>query len=75
MRCFKYIPLQVVKDQKGHYATDMFTDEAVHIIEHHSTSKPLFLYLAHQAVHTGNPDAPLQAPEELIEVKQRSIIL
>jgi hypothetical protein len=57
-----------VKDQEDHYATDMFTDETVHIIEKHNTSKPLFIYLAHQAVHTANSDSPLQAPEELIKV-------
>ena len=58
---------KIVKDQKGHYATDMFTDETVHIIEKHNTSKPLFIYLAHQAVHTGNSNSPLQAPKDLIK--------
>lgn len=64
--------LQIVTDQKDHYATDMFTEETVHIIKNHNVSKPLFIYLAHQAVHTGNNDSPLQAPEELVEVKQGS---
>ena len=45
-------------DDYGRYATDLFTDEAVSIIndhgEHHSNSEtsPLFLYLAHLAVHS-----------------------
>lgn len=45
-------------DDYGRYATDLFTDEAVAIIndhgEHHSNSptSPLFLYLAHLAVHS-----------------------
>jgi arylsulfatase B len=36
------------------YATDLFTDEAVNIIENHeSDSKPLFLMLNHLAPHSG----------------------
>lgn len=51
----------------GKYSTDLFTDEAVNIISHHNTSQPLFLYLAHLAVHSGNPYAPLQAPADIVE--------
>ncbi|XP_046851243.1 arylsulfatase B-like [Xenia sp. Carnegie-2017] len=58
---------KVVADQKGRYGTKIFTDEAVHIIERHDKSKPFFVYFAHQAVHTGNPITPLQAPIELIK--------
>ncbi|XP_014290854.1 arylsulfatase B [Halyomorpha halys] len=50
----------------GRYSTDLFTDEAVQIIEEHNTSEPLFLYLAHAAVHSGNPYNPLAAPDALI---------
>ena len=48
----------MVWDDYGRYATDLFTDEAVSIInehgDHHSNSaaSPLFLYLAHLAVHS-----------------------
>ena len=46
----------------------MFTQETVNIIKNHNVSNPLFIYLAHQAVHTGNKEVPLQAPNELIKV-------
>lgn len=51
----------------GKYTTDIFTDEAVNIIENHDTSTPLFLYLAHLAPHAGTYEDPLQAPEEEID--------
>ena len=51
----------------GQYATDLFTDRAVRIINSHNTSRPLFLYLAHLAVHSANPYAPLQAPQEIVK--------
>ncbi|XP_069174122.1 arylsulfatase B isoform X1 [Procambarus clarkii] len=59
--------MTVAKDCYGKYTTDLFTDEAVDIIKQHNTSQPLFLYLAHLAVHSGNPYAPLQAPKEVVE--------
>ena len=51
----------------GNYATDIFTDEAVKIISQHDTDKPLFLYLAHLAVHSANTYSPLQAPQDAID--------
>ncbi|KAB7495903.1 Arylsulfatase B [Armadillidium nasatum] len=51
----------------GTYATDLFTDESVKIINQHDRSKPLFLFLSHLATHVGNPGTPLQAPEEAIQ--------
>lgn len=52
---------------QGKYSTDAFTEEAVNIIKNHnSTNNPLFLYLAHLAPHSGNPDKPFQAPDDLI---------
>lgn len=44
------------------YSTDLLADEAVRLIERHDASKPLFLYVPFNAVHT-----PLQAPDEYIE--------
>ena len=50
----------------GDYATDLFTAEAEKVIERHAHAqrredgRPLFLYLAHLAVHSGNSYAPLQ---------------
>ncbi|XP_071876830.1 arylsulfatase B [Bombus fervidus] len=39
------------------YATDMFTREAISIIENHEVNRPLYLQLSHLAVH-----APLEQP-------------
>lgn len=50
----------------GNYSTDLFTNEAVKIIQNHNNSNPLFLYLAHLAPHAGTYEDPLQAPEEEI---------
>jgi arylsulfatase B len=44
------------------YYTDLIGNEAVRIIDHHDTSKPLFLYVASLAPH-----APYQAPQDLID--------
>lgn len=41
------------------YATNLFTQEAVRIIEHHEISRPLYLQLSHLAVH-----APLENPQD-----------
>ncbi|XP_076067131.1 arylsulfatase B-like [Oratosquilla oratoria] len=54
------------RDISVRYATDLFTEEATNIINVHNASSPLFLFLSHLAVHSGNPNAPLQAPEEII---------
>lgn len=51
----------------GKYSTDLFTDEAVTIINNHDKSAPLFLYLAHLAPHAGTYEDPLQAPEEEVD--------
>uniref|UniRef100_A0A182TTU5 Sulfatase N-terminal domain-containing protein n=1 Tax=Anopheles melas TaxID=34690 RepID=A0A182TTU5_9DIPT len=53
-------------DANGTYATDLFNDEAVRLIDSHNRSKPLFLVLTHLAPHTGNEDDPLQAPADEI---------
>ncbi|XP_029674615.1 arylsulfatase B [Formica exsecta] len=51
-------------DLHGEYSTDIFTKEAVRLIDNHNSSRPMFLYLAHAAVHSGNPYNPLPAPDE-----------
>ncbi|KAB7494061.1 putative sulfatase YdeN [Armadillidium nasatum] len=51
----------------GKYATDLFTEEGVKIINEHNPSVPLFLYLPHLATHVGNEDDPLQAPIEVVQ--------
>lgn len=51
---------------KGKYSTTLFTEEAVKLIREHNNEKPMFMYLAHLAPHTGNSYQPLQAPDEEI---------
>ena len=36
------------------------------IINAHDTSKPMFMYLAHQAVHNANGNQLIQAPQDVI---------
>jgi len=50
----------------GKYATDAFTDEAVQQIKEQPADRPLFMYLAHVAVHTGNRGKYLEAPQSEI---------
>ena len=60
--------MSVAWSDYGKYATDIFTDEAIQAIEDvgDKHQKPLFLYLAHLAVHSANTYSPLQAPSEVI---------
>ncbi|XP_036334031.1 arylsulfatase B-like isoform X4 [Rhagoletis pomonella] len=54
-------------DFHGKYTTDIVTDEAVRVIaDHNATAQPLFLYVAHAAVHSANPYNPLPAPDEAV---------
>ena len=45
----------------------------MNLINSHDTSKPLFLYLAHEAVHGALGHQPLQAPKDLIHKFDKSI--
>ncbi|KAF5269793.1 hypothetical protein FQA39_LY08574 [Lamprigera yunnana] len=58
--------LEIDWEAQGKYSTDLFTEEAINVISQHNTTKPMFLYLSHLAVHSGNADNPLQAPDEEI---------
>ncbi|XP_067686275.1 arylsulfatase B-like [Haliotis asinina] len=50
------------------YSTELYTQEANAILRLHNTSQPLFLWLAHQAVHAGNYNGdPVQAPQKYVE--------
>ncbi|XP_046672064.1 arylsulfatase I-like isoform X1 [Homalodisca vitripennis] len=51
---------------QGRYSTDLFTEEAVSIINNHEPHDPLFLYLSHLAPHAGTTRDPFQAPDEEI---------
>lgn len=46
---------QVDRTGFGQYSTELFTSEAETVIASHDESEPMFLYLAHQAVHMANP--------------------
>ena len=59
--------LQVVYNETGTYGTDLFTREADKVLNDHDGSKPLFLYFAQQAVHVGNKNNPLQAPQKYLD--------
>ena len=55
-------------EYEGIYSTNIYTNKSIEIIENRkNSSKPLFLYLAHQSVHAGNGRHPLQAPQEYID--------
>lgn len=43
------------------------TEESVRVIEQHNTTKPLFLYVSHAAVHSGSIYNPLPAPDYAIK--------
>ena len=60
--------MNVAWQDYGTYATDIFTKEATESIEAHNVTQPLFLYLAHLAVHSANTYSPLQAPSEIVEM-------
>ena len=50
------------------YVTDLFTDEAVRIIQTHDPSRPLYLQISHLAVH-----APLENPQDYDHYDKRFI--
>ncbi|XP_046394380.1 arylsulfatase B-like isoform X2 [Ischnura elegans] len=68
--------LEPAWDAHGKYSTVFYTEEAVKIINSHGIKNnhadkdgeenPLFLYIAHTAVHSGNPYNPLPAPDETV---------
>ncbi|XP_049271859.1 arylsulfatase J-like [Rhipicephalus sanguineus] len=59
--------LFLARNDTGRYVTELLTKEALEVIENHPVDKPLFLYLAHLAPHSGGPQDPLQVPEKYIE--------
>lgn len=59
--------MSVAFDLHGKYVTDVLAKESVRLVENHNTEQPLFLYVAHAAVHSGNPYEPIRAPDETIE--------
>ena len=57
----------IAYDLHGKYTTDVITTESVKIIKSFNASQPLFLYIAHAAVHSSNPYSPLPVPDETLE--------
>lgn len=60
----------VMRTAFGQYSTELFTARAEWLIRNHNADKPLFLYLPHQAVHSGNPGVKgtkLQAPWKYLQ--------
>ncbi|KAK7474506.1 hypothetical protein BaRGS_00034260 [Batillaria attramentaria] len=57
-----YQDLRPDRSQNGTYSTHLFTEKAIRVIKTHNQSKPLFLYLAYQAVH-----GPLEVPDSYTE--------
>ncbi|XP_045765790.1 arylsulfatase J-like [Maniola jurtina] len=57
--------LSVAWDVQG-YITDVYNEEAKAIIKSHDITKPLFLMVAHNAPHSANEQAPLQAPPDVV---------
>nr|CAD7590329.1 unnamed protein product [Timema genevievae] len=55
--------LNPTPENRGQYATDVFTREAVDIILSHDKSRPLYLQVAHLAVHSGNDTLQLEVPD------------
>lgn len=62
-----YVGLDAAWDLHGQYTTDVFNKEAVKIVQNHNASKPLFLYMAHAAVHSANPYSPITAPDGVVD--------
>ncbi|XP_076020281.1 arylsulfatase B [Genypterus blacodes] len=52
---------EVATGYKGAYSTELLSEKAINVISKHNPKKPLFLYVALQAVH-----APLQVPDSYV---------
>ena len=56
-----------LSEYEGQYSTEFYTKKAVDLILNHKQDKPLFLNLAHTAVHVGNGYQPLEAPPKYVD--------
>lgn len=55
----------------GKYATDLFTEESIKIIQKHDKANPLLLYLSHLAAHTGSKEKGLELGVPNVEEAHR----
>lgn len=51
----------------GKYTTDVITERSVEVIKNHNVDKPLFLYVAHVACHSADPNDTLPAPADVVK--------
>ena len=58
---------KVVHNETDKYATELYSEQAVDIIKNYQEEKPFFLYVSHQAVHSGNLYEPLQVPARYLD--------
>lgn len=58
---------EVLWNFTGVYATHAFTERALRVIGAHDKTKPLFLLMAHQGVHTANQRGTVQCPIEYLD--------
>ncbi|XP_077528064.1 arylsulfatase J-like [Haemaphysalis longicornis] len=58
---------EVLWNLTGVYATHAFTQRALRVIADHDKTKPLFLVMAHQGVHTANQYGAVQCPTEHLD--------
>ncbi|XP_063698187.1 arylsulfatase B-like [Culicoides brevitarsis] len=56
----------IMRNTNETYATYAITDAAVNYIEQHDKRRPMLMVVNHLAPHTGNEDAPMQAPRSEI---------
>lgn len=57
----------VAYDLHGQSTTEVITQQSLNVIANHNAEKgPLFLYVAHAAVHSGNPYNPLPANDDIV---------
>lgn len=59
---------QIAAEADGRYSTTLFSEESIRIVNMHPVDKPLFLYLAYQAVH-----APAQVPQHYMDAYNDTI--
>ncbi|KAL1421918.1 hypothetical protein MTO96_022627 [Rhipicephalus appendiculatus] len=62
-----WLNMDPLRSENGSYSTTLYTERAKYLIQNRDKSKPLFLFLSHQAPHGAGDPEPLQAPQENID--------